>query len=234
MLISLGCGKKEAKQEQLPTAEQKLIQMGAQDVKSIKTNKPTYDRMELEQRGKAYSFEMFQDRKISVETNYKGEISLFSPEGEKIINIGDKTKQYLPAKDGKYFLWLKNNAVPSEYYIIIKTLNKANFNADSDELPGTKLEQDGLITGVVDSITDPVDYFSFPVAADNDLRVYYESPYVDVVLMNKYKEETKVLLKQPANLFILDTQDFYLKVTPKKGKIGVPYEINLKRVKNAL
>lgn len=235
LLIPFGCGKETANKEVVvPKAEQKLAKMGAADVKEINTNKPTYDRMEIEDRGKAYSVEMFQDRKISFESNFKGQILLLSPDGEELMTVNGKNKYYLPAKDGKYFVWLKNNAIPSDYYIIIKTFNKAAFNADADEKPGTKIDKDGVITGVVDSKTDPVDYYYFSVLADYDVRLYHDNADVDVVLMNKYNEETPTVKNKPATLFIMDAQDLYIKVTAKEGKISTPYEINLKRIKNDL
>lgn len=229
LFISVGCQKQEVAPEQ--TSQQTKTGAGPSETKAIMTNKPIYDRMKATEKGKAYEVELFADRKISIETNFKGQVLILSPEGDFIKKVSEDNKYYICAKDGKYSIWFQKDAGLKDYYLIVKTYNKTRNFEDANEQPGTFVEKDGVISGVVDSITDKEDYYYFKVKANQNLRIFYNSQDINVSLTNEIGEETPCPVNVNSDTYILNSQELSLKVTPKDNAVGVQYEIKIARGK---
>ena len=226
LVVSVGCQNKNPQQTSQET-EGNLPSA----TKAIKANTAVYLRMNKQEKGRAYNIKLYPDRKISIETTFKGEMLLLSPEGGLLKKITDANKYYVCAKEGTYNIWIENNQVPREYYFIVKTYPKTQNMVDSNELPGTSVEKDGIITGVVDSKTDAVDYYYFQVKAEQNLSIFYTSPEIKVSLVNKAGDENPCPPDVKSDIYIVNPEEVYLKVAPKDGAVGVQYEIQLARGK---
>lgn len=227
VVVSLGCQNNKAPQQASQVTEVNLPAAA----KTIKANTAAYLRMNKQEKGRAYNIKLYPDRKVSIETTFKGEMLLLSPEGGLLKKITEDSKYYVCAKEGTYNIWIENNQVPREYYLVVKTYPKTQNMTDSNELPGTIVEKDGSITGVVDSKTDAVDYYHFQVKAEQNLSIFYTSPEIKVSLVNKAGDENPCPPDVKSDIYIVNPEEVYLKVTPKDGAVGVQYEIQLTRSK---